>query len=54
MLLLYYIMSPISKSSIFFFVSYDCVICDSDKYYNSVMCDIILQSLSISKSENEN
>ena len=38
-------------------MSYDCVICDCDRYHTSFMHDIILYSLFISKikkSENKN
>ena len=34
-------MLSISEPSTFFFVSHDCVICDSDRCHNSVIHDVI-------------
>ena len=34
-------MLSILESFIFFFVSYDCVICDCDRYHNFVIHDVI-------------
>ena len=56
MLLPYYIISSILESFTFLFVSHDCVICDFDRCHTSVMHDVILHSLSMSKikkSENK-
>jgi len=61
MLLLYYIILPISEPSIIFSMSHDCVICDiCDHPITDIMYDIILYSLSkykikikIKKKENK-
>ena len=42
-------MLSILKPSISFFISYDCVICDYDKYHASVTYDVISHSLFIFK-----
>ena len=49
MLLLYYIILPISEPSISFFVLYDHVICDCDRYYAYITCDITSHPLSMLK-----
>jgi len=48
-LLLYSIMLSILKSFTFFFVSYDCIIYNSNRYYASIIYNITLHSLSIFK-----
>ena len=48
-------MLPIPESSISFFVSHNFVVCDSNKYYASIIYDIISYLLSmfkIKKSKN--
>ena len=40
--MLYYIILSILESSMIFFVLYDCITCDCDRYYTSVIYDITL------------